>query len=106
MKPTPPQPGWIERVYRVGVGLAIPLTIVAGLALLLTVPNPVPTAPATPRPTTVVMALPLADLRPVVELRPVTPARENHSRCLRNQQDGAPAPSVTADDHCRSVDPR
>ena len=40
MKPAPPPPGRIERLFRWGVGIAIPVTIVAGLVLLLTARDP------------------------------------------------------------------
>ena len=74
MKPSPPTPGWIERVYRAGVGLAIPLTIIAGIVLLLSAREQQSSAGAPAHRTDVVMALPLEDARPTVELRPARPA--------------------------------
>jgi hypothetical protein len=88
MKPAPPQPGWIERVYRAGVGLAIPLTIIAGVVLLLTDRDGAGVrAPAAERHDTVVMALPLEDARPSVQLRtaprvaPCGPAGDRRAPC-------------------------
>jgi hypothetical protein len=74
MKPSPPPPGWIERLYRTGVGLAIPLTIVAGIVLLLTAREQQSAARSPVHREEVVMALPLEDARPTVELRPARPA--------------------------------
>ena len=74
MKPSPPPPGWIERLYRAGVGFAIPLTIIAGIVLLLSAREQQSSAAATVHRADVVMALPLEDARPTVELRPARPA--------------------------------
>ena len=70
MKTAPPPPGWIDRLYRAGVGLAIPLTIVSGVVLLLATRERETPAPPAVRHAAVVMALPLEDARPTVELRP------------------------------------
>jgi hypothetical protein len=74
MKPSPPPPGWIERIYRTGVGLAIPLTIVAGVVLLLSAREQQSAARPSVHREEVVMALPLEDARPTVDLRPARPA--------------------------------
>ncbi len=74
MKPSPPPPGWIERLYRTGVGLAIPLTIVAGVVLLLTAREQQSAAKAPVHRDEVIVALPLEDARPTIELRPARPA--------------------------------
>jgi hypothetical protein len=74
MKGPPPSPGWIERVYRVGVGLAIPLTIIAGVVLLLTAREQQSAARRAGPREDVVMALPLQEARPSVELHPAHPA--------------------------------
>ncbi len=83
MKPEPPPPGWIERVYRWGVGLAIPVTILVGVVLLLTARDPhglsapelagATTAPAAAP--VVLMAEPLQDKTPSVLLRKATQPR-------------------------------
>ena len=74
MKAAPPQPGWIERLYRRGVGIAIPVTIIAGLVLLLTArdPNGTASSQSTPKapPQVVLMAEPLQDQTPSVLLKP------------------------------------
>ncbi|MCX7055778.1 MAG: hypothetical protein WCH32_07460 [Pseudomonadota bacterium] len=73
MKPTPPQPGWIERLYRRGVGIAIPVTIIAGLVLLLSAGNRQgPAAPVAAKAAAqvVLMAEPLQEKAPSVLLKP------------------------------------
>jgi len=94
MKPLPPLPGCIERLYRRGVGLAIPLTLIAGIVLLLTAREQQSAAQAPARRDTVVMALPLEDARPTVELRPAT-----RPACKTAVDPGRPCPPAAKDAH-------
>lgn len=69
MKAAPPPPGWIERLFRSGVGLAIPLTIIAGLVLLLTAHDQQTRAAPPPGADHTVVSVPLEDVRPTVTLK-------------------------------------
>jgi len=91
MKSAPPQPGWIDRLYRAGVGLAIPLTIICGIVLLLATRDRDTAATAPARRDAVVMALPLEDSRPTVELRAA--ARRPCVASAGNAPPCPPAPS-------------
>jgi hypothetical protein len=88
MKPSPPPPGWIERLYRTGMGFAIPLTIVAGIVLLLTAREQQSAATAPVHRDEVVMAVPLEVGRPTIELHPAHPA------CTPGAAPALPCPSA------------
>lgn len=95
MKKSPPPPGWVDRLYRWGVGLAIPVTLIIGSALLLTAREQrsgvIPAGPVAP-PATVLMALPIEEGVRSVQLQAAHAAPT--AAC-------PPAAGARADPHCR-----
>jgi hypothetical protein len=91
LKAAPPQPGWIERLYRGGVGLAIPVTIIAGVVLLLTAREQQSAAPAAGINRNTVISVPLQDTQPSVTLH-----RDEPARCTARQPGDRRCPTGTA----------
>jgi hypothetical protein len=92
VKAAPPPPGWIERLFRSGVGLAIPLTIIAGLVLLLSAHDEQSRAAPPPGASHTVVSVPLEDARPSVTLK-VAPKAD----CGRNATAAGACPRAATD---------